>query len=406
MNRKTKDQVLPSQQSDRIQDIDILRGFALFGVILVNIFYFNTPSDYFSAYYNQFHDPLNEIIFHGLTWFFSGKFYPIFSFLFGLGFSIQFMKSLQKGVNPYKFLARRLTILLFFGLAHIVFVWEEDILFIYAVFGFILLILAGRSPEFILKATLILYFIPIGFKVVGHFSHTGIAVPTTINSFDEQVRFYTLAPYGQILQQRIAIYLQKFSQLDILISELDRLAYFLLGFYVGGKNYIANFAKDKEGWLKIMLISLFVFGTGFLVDKIWLGNLDKLSNPALLLALKEIVIGIMNFFQIIFYMIGFLLILTIPRIRLFFTPLAGIGRIALTVYLAHTTFFTFLFYSFGFQLYGSLEPIQLFVFALSFFSVCVLFSLFWLTRFYYGPMEWAWRSLTYGEVLPFRKRKI
>jgi uncharacterized protein len=121
--------ILPSQATDRIQDIDILRGFALFGVVLVNVFYFNIPSAYFDSYYSKFSDPVNEIIFHGLNWFFSGKFYPIFSFLFGLGFAIQFMRSHQKAVNPYRFLVRRLTILLIFGLAHIVLVWEEDILF-------------------------------------------------------------------------------------------------------------------------------------------------------------------------------------------------------------------------------------------------------------------------------------
>jgi len=401
---KPIEHILPSQATDRIQDIDILRGLALFGVMLVNIFYFNIPDAYFSTYYDQFTDPVNAIIFHGLNWFFSGKFYPIFSFLFGLGFAIQFMRSQQKGINPYMFLGRRLTILLIFGMAHIVLVWEEDILFIYAVFGFILLALTGRSSKFIFGTAIFLYLVPIAFKVAGHFAHIGDAAQESSSSLDALVRFYTTASYGQILQRRIAFYIQKFSQLKILISQLDRLAFFLFGLYVGRKNYLATFAKDAGFWFKVMLTSFFIFGSGFLVDKIWLKDLETLKDPTFLLALDEIVGDISNLFQIFVYIIGFLLILTIPKWRRFFGPLAGIGRMALTVYLAHTSFFAFLFYSFGFRLYGSLAPNQLFLITIGFFSICVLLSLFWLNLFHYGPVEWVWRSFTYGEALPFRKQ--
>lgn len=404
MKSKPIEHILPSQATDRIQDIDILRGFALFGVMLVNVFYFNIPDGYFSTYYDQFTDPVNAIIFHGLNWFFSGKFYPIFSFLFGLGFAIQFMRSQQKAVNPYRFLARRLTILLIFGLAHIVLVWEEDILFIYAVFGFVLLALTSRSSKFILGTAIFLYLVPIAFKVVSHFAQIGDAAQGSSSSLDALVRFYTTASYGQILQQRIIFYTQKFSQLDILISQLDRLAFFLFGLYVGRKNYIATFAKDSKFWFKLMLVFFSIFGSGFLVDKIWLRDLETLKTPAFLPALEEIVGGISNLFQIFVYIIGFLLILTIPKWRRFFEPLAGIGRMALTVYLAHTTFFSFLFYSFGFRLYGSLDPLQLLLIAFGFFFISILFSLLWLHYFYYGPLEWVWRSLTYGMALPFRKQ--
>jgi uncharacterized protein len=193
--------------------------------------------------------------------------------------------------------------------------------------------------------------------------------------------------------------------LDILISQLDRLAFFLFGLYVGRKNYIATFAKDAGFWFKVTLISFLIFASGFLIDKIWLRDLETLKNPAFLQALDEIIGGISNLFQIFVYVIGFLLILTIPTWRRFFEPLAGIGRMALTVYLAHTSFFAFLFYSFGFRLYGSLVPNQLLLIAIVFFSICSLLSLFWLKRFHYGPMEWVWRSFTYGEALPFRKPK-
>ncbi len=399
------DAISPSRSTDRILDIDILRGFALFGVILVNVFYFNVPAAYFSEYYNQFNDPLNSGLFHILNWFFTGKFYPIFSFLFGLGFSIQFLKSRQKGANPYTFLARRLTILLLFGLAHIIFVWEEDILFIYAVFGFVLLALAERSPKFILATALVLYFAPHIFNIANIFFQSYAHPSVTLDSINTYVNFYTTAPYLQILHERIAIYLQKFSQSDILISQLNRLAFFLMGLYVGKKNYIATFGKESRYWFKFLLISLCVFLAGFLVDKIWLRDLDKLGNPPFLLSIQEMVNAISNLFQVYVYITGFLLLLTVSWIKPFFVPLANIGRTALTVYLMHSTVFSFIFYSFGLKLYGSLIPIQLFAIAIGLFFVDVVLSILWLKYFQYGPLEWIWRSLTYNKVLPLRKRE-
>jgi len=394
----------PSKSTERIQDVDILRGFALFGVILVNVFYFHVPAQYFSEYYNQFTDPLNKGLFYFLSWFFTGKFYPIFSFLFGLGFSIQFLNARQKNVNPYTFLARRLTILLLFGLAHIIFVWEEDILFIYAVCGFVLLALAERSPKFILATALALYFAPHAFNVANNFFQFTAHSSVMVDSFNTYVDFYTTAPYWQILRERIAIYLQKFSQLEVLISQLNRLAFFLMGLYVGRNNYIAAFRKESRYWFRLLLISFCIFSAGFLADKIWLKDLENARYPALLLSIEEIVIGITSLFQVFIYIIGFLLLLTVNRIRPFLTPLSNIGRTALTIYLMHSTVFSFIFYSFGLKLYGSLIPTQLFTIALGLFSVDVILSILWLKYFQYGPLEWAWRSLTYNKVLPIRIR--
>jgi uncharacterized protein len=401
---KPVEHILPSQATDRIQDLDILRGFALFGVILVNVFYFNAPDAYFDLYYGQYNDPVNMSIMYAHNWFFTGKFYPIFSFLFGLGFSIQFVRALQKRNNPYVFLLRRLTILLLFGFAHIIFVWENDILFIYAVFGFVLLTVMGRSSKFILSAGLILYLVPIGFDVMDDLAHIVAQSPEVSSSFGEFVRFYTTASYWQILQHRILMYLHNYSQSDELISHLDQLAFFLLGLYTDRKNYISTFAKESRFWLRVLFFTFCIFALGFLLDKTWLTNLSKLENPELPLAIEDVVTEITRFFQVFVYIIGFLWLLTVPRIRLFFAPLANIGRMALTGYLMHTIVFSFLFYSFGLHLFGALAPVQLVIVASGYYLMFAFLSLFWLNHFLYGPFEWVWRSLTYGKVLPFRKQ--
>lgn len=396
--------IAPGKSADRILDIDILRGFALFGVILVNIFYFHVPAAYFSTYYEQFSDFVNRNAYEVVNWFFTGKFYPIFSFLFGLGFSIQFLNARKKGVNPYIFLARRLTILLLFGLAHIIFVWEEDILFIYAVFGFVLLILFEASPKFILGAALLLYFASPVYDMLDHFFKIRSGGPAAFDSIDAYADFYITASYWQILQERLSIYVQKYNQPGEIISLLNRLAFFLMGLYAGKKNYIVTFRERSRDWLKFLCVSFAVFSIGFLADKLWLKDLESAPHSALLLSLEEIINSISSLFQVLVYIIGFLFLLTLDRIRPLLLPLASIGRTALTVYLTHTIVFSFLFYSFGLGLYATLTPIQLLTIAVVLFLVNVLASIFWLTYFQYGPLEWIWRSLTYNKLLPLRRR--
>ena len=153
------------------------------------------------------------------------------------------------------------------------------------------------------------------------------------------------------------------------------------------------------------MIFFCIFAAGFLADKIWLRDLDKLGNPPLLLSIEQMVIAISNLFQVYIYIIGFLLLLTVNRVRPFLTPLSNIGRTALTVYLMHTIIFSFIFYSFGLKQYGSLVPIQLFSIAIALFIADVILSIVWLRYFQYGPLEWVWRSLTYKKVLPIRKQE-
>ena len=403
MKADREGQIVPSKSPDRVLDIDILRGFALFGVILVNIFYFQVPAVYFSAYYEQFSDLWSRIVVYILNWFFTGKFYPIFSFLFGLGFSIQFLNARKKGTNPYTFLARRLAILMLFGLVHIIFVWEEDILFIYAIFGFVLLMLIDQSPRFILAAALILYFASPVFDILSNFFNGSVDDPDAFNSISAYTDFYVNASYWQILQERVKIYVQNYNQPGEILSLLNRLAFFLMGLYAGKKNYITTFREQSSYWFQMLLLSIGVFSVGFLIDKLWLKNLYTANSP-ILLSLEEIVNSISNLFQVFVYMIGFLLLLTVSRLRPLLLPLANIGRTALTVYLTHTIVFSFLFYSFGLKLYASLTPIQLLVIAIVLFFVDVILSILWLKYFQYGPLEWVWRSLTYNKVLPLRKR--
>ena len=395
--------VLPTQGHERISELDTLRGIALFGVLVVNIFYFSVPALYFDSYFAQFHDRLNTTVLRMMFWFFDEKFYPIFSLMFGVGLSIQFSKSVDAGVRPFAFLGRRLIVLLLFGLAHIIFVWEEDILFIYALFGLMVLVIIECPPKFLLMTSVVLYLVSPLFNIVNFYSHFMPLPSGSFESFGYYVNFYTTASYGQILHERVWLYVHKLSRLDVVFSELDRMAYILLGYYIERKGVVYSITQKPRNWVKVYVISLLVFLAAFFIDKIWLRDLDLLGNPPALLALQEISISVSDLFLVLSYIIGFLLLLKNERMRRLFVPFSNIGRTAFTSYLAHTVVYSFLFYSFGLKLYGSLSPIWLFTIAIMLYTIEAVLSILWLKTFIYGPLEWVWRSLTYKKLLPLMR---
>lgn len=391
-----------NSQNNRIVEVDILRGLALFGVVLVNIFYFQVPAVFFDEYYAGFTDLPNRGAVYVMNWFFNLKFYPIFSFLFGMGIAIQFQNFTNKGKSPYHFLVRRLLFLFLFGLAHVIFIWDGDILLIYALFGFILLALVGRSSRVILASAVFFYFVPVMFNVFEHFLRVAPFVVLPEHSLDAYIQFYTQAPYLHILVERLTVYLQTFLTARFIISEFSRLAYFLLGAFVVRQNLLRELSHGFSYWKKAFLFSTMVFGVGFFIDKMWMNDLDRFNDP-FLYSLEDLINSISSFFLVLAYLVGFLIVVRWDRIRRVLLPFSNMGKMTLTLYILHTLVYSFLFYSYGLRQYASLTPLGLFAVAIGYFMFSALVSTWWLDHFRYGPLEWIWRSLTYGKFLPLQK---
>ncbi|MEO7294151.1 MAG: hypothetical protein ABIW34_13665, partial [Ginsengibacter sp.] len=129
----------PVQNTERAQILDVLRGIAILGIFINNIYGFTGYGFLTEKYKQQFSTyPIDNIISFLQTMFVEGKFYSLFSLLFGIGFSIIIIRNEQKGINAFKVFYRRLAILILIGVAHIFFLWEGDILLLYAMLGFIL----------------------------------------------------------------------------------------------------------------------------------------------------------------------------------------------------------------------------------------------------------------------------
>lgn len=392
-----------NSQNNRIVELDILRGLALFGVTLVNIFYFQVPTAFFDSYYAGFTDLPNRGAIYLMNWFFNEKFYPIFSFLFGLGIAIQFLNFKANGKNPYQPLLRRLFLLLFFGVLHVLFVWEGDILLIYALFGFVLLSLLRLTPKLLLTSAVFFYFVPVAFDVLNNLLTILGSDTLYVRSFEAYIQFYTQASYGQILVERLVLFSQMFLNVETFISEFTRLAYFLLGAFVVRQGLLAPAPKDHSFWRRVFFVSLSFFAIGFFIDKLWLNDLRRFNNP-ILFSLEDLNNSLVNLFLVLIYLSGFLLLLRLPRVAQRLDLFSRLGRMTLTIYFLHTIFYSFLFYSYGLRLYASLSPLELYAVSLGYFLAAAFLSRWWLHRFYFGPLEWLWRSITYGRWLPLKKQ--
>jgi uncharacterized protein len=160
-------QALHVALSDRSDILDILRGFALFGVLLDNVFGFTGWGFLTQAHHEALSTwPADGVIGMLEQVFINGKFYSLFSLLFGIGFSIILIRNEQKGLNPYRIFYRRLFILLLIGAGHLFLLWEGDILFLYALIGFILPLFRKCSDKTLLITAAVLILSPVLIDIV------------------------------------------------------------------------------------------------------------------------------------------------------------------------------------------------------------------------------------------------
>jgi uncharacterized protein len=149
----------PVALNERVYAIDLMRGFALLGILLINMLTFHSPFSYIDPY-KWFDGALDTEVFSALDIFVQASFYPLFSMLFGYGLAMQFMKA-QKNQRPFMPIAvKRLLILLAFGIIHAFLIWYGDILITYAITGFFLLGFIRLKPAWLLGLAAAIYVIP------------------------------------------------------------------------------------------------------------------------------------------------------------------------------------------------------------------------------------------------------
>ncbi|MGG1696256.1 DUF418 domain-containing protein [Bacillus zhangzhouensis] len=378
----------PMSLRDRVHFLDIVRGFALMGIILVNYFLIVDSAKGFDMEAND--------VFHNLVnWFASGKFITLFSFLFGVGFMIFMDRAAQKVDSPNKLFARRLTILLGFGLLHVTFVWIGDILAYYAVAGFLLLFFYKRTAKTILYWLITLFVI----QLLTPFFTTLLNTISTGSSGKPDFADFELSSHNSLTY--LASIGDRWADMVTMASSSFFTVYsmffmFLLGVYFVKMEFFKHMEAKKAIWKRIWLICTIAFlitqGSTIITavnpfeNTLWMDTISALEQNGGLT-------GSM------FYMSSLaMLFLHVPQLRGALMVFTKVGRMSLTCYLLHSIIGTMLFLKYGAGLVDHLQPAGTFFMAIGVYVFLVLFSTFWLKRFKYGPMEFIWRQLTYGKV--------
>lgn len=407
----------PVQQTERIQIVDILRGFALFGILLVNMIIFAHPMQVvlFPV------EPTAPWYDRAAEWFIhfagEGKFYALFSLLFGLGLTLQMERIEGRGGRFVPLYARRLLVLLGIGIVHAFLIWVGDILIMYALLGFLLLLFRKAKPGTLLIWVIILILLPVLFNLgLTALVEWGRSVPeaapqiqasfanTTANFKAEMAqayRVYATGNFATITRQRIADYFSM-GLTAYLVMGFHVLAMFLLGVYFGKQGIFRNLEAHRLLFKRLLIWGLIigVSGNALYASLILILSRIELTWP-LFLATAGQSIGaplLMLAYVSIFCLLAFSST-SGERLKV----LAPVGQMALTNYLTQSIVCTLIFYGYGLRLFGKIGAAAGIGLTLLIYLLQIPFSQWWMQRFYYGPAEWLWRSLTYLKPQPMKR---
>ncbi len=406
---------LPIQHQERSYILDILRGFALLGIFVANCGVFTMyaflSEEQQAALFTSKTDQYFNYFYHA---FIDGKFYSIFSLLFGIGFSVILLRSELAGKSPLKIFYRRLFILILIGFAHALLLWDGDILLLYALIGAFLPLFRKCSDKTLLILWTALIFSPLLFdsvKVISNgaldlsnpIEQIAIAVDTKNGIDDENFRTWLVVHTDYISQFKF-IQGGFFWRWEGLIgtNRLPKvLGMFLLGLYVGRNMIYANLEQHKpllkqvQRWGFIIGIQASLAYAWFILDE------TNLPKPGGLLDTFFYAISVVPLS--LGYATTLCLLWLNPTWKKRLMIFAPAGRMALTNYLMQTVIAITLYYGIGFGLGAKFGPTLFIPIAVAVFIVQLMSSKLWLTYFRFGPMEWIWRQLTYGKLLPIRK---
>lgn len=386
---------------ERIASLDIIRGFALFGIFLVNFPSFH-PAGYPVQMFSL--DPgytgLDRSIRLFYDMFVQTKFYTIFSFLFGLGFYIFMCRAEKKGFPVYRLFTRRLLVLLVFGLLHLIFLWYGDILHTYALAGFILLFFYRKSNRVILGWAFGLLIIVLSLMTLPLFFSDQLygSLQQEQHALGQQEMKRTLDMYEHASYIEWVTYRFSAEVSDILsntpLTVASILPLFLFGLYAGRRGILREPDKHTRfiwlTWIGTLTMSIPLVSMVFAVEY------DIVSFGAAKLDAKRLFIQLSGLTLCFFYMSSLLLLMGNRLARTLLVPLGYAGRMALTNYLGQTIVALILMRGFG--LFETFTLGIGLIICIAVYVLQILFSFYWLRFFRFGPLEWIWRSITYGAL--------
>ena len=402
----------PVGEAERVEVVDVLRGFALCGILVVNIMWFKAPGSLGGFGYEG--PPLDRLVAAGVFALAQAKFFTLFSFLFGWGFAAQFLRAEERGAAagfPRRYL-RRSAILGLIGVVHIVLLSEGDIL-LYAVLGLLLLPLRRARPEILRRWVKWLLIVPaaaallmFGALALGRAAPEGAAEIAasdreTAEEFRSAARTTTAAYLEPALARTAATRVENYGRnawIQLVLAPTV-LAMFVLGL-AAGRRHLTPDTEDHRALLRRVRTWGLVVGLPVAVLSAAGASLLPTLSALMCVWVNGTVAGPLLAMA---YGSGIALLWQRAGWQRVLRPLAAMGRMALTNYLLQSVVATLLFYGYGLGLARRVSPSLALLIVLAILAGQLLVSRWWLRRYRFGPAEWLWRTLTYGARQPLRR---
>jgi uncharacterized protein len=393
----------------RVDVLDALRGTAILGILLYNVadftgYEFITDAQRASLPASGVDGPVG----FAREWLVQGKFYSLFSLLFGIGLGLQLGQA--PSLDTRRRIRRRLLILLAIGLAHSVLIWFGDILVTYAVLGLVALAAChSRQAPTLARWGLALLVSPIVLYGALLALVLALPAPSTPPGADEALppaiaAAFAAMPGGSYLEVVTgnAVLSAAGWGRRLLIMALPRiLGMFLIGLWVVRSGWLARIGRPgpaEHAVLARLARMGLLIGLPLAAAGAWLGGSGAPRMPTLQGWLEITVEAVATPLLAVAYAAVLVRWHAAAPSRL--APAAAVGRMALTNYLMHSILGVALFYGIGLGLWGTVALAPSMAGAVGLVGLQALVSTWWLRRAYFGPVEWLWRQGTYGQRLP------
>jgi uncharacterized protein len=391
------DVAAPVAPSERIEIIDILRGFALFGVLAANMKGYSWPAMVYDV--STFHTGtgfLNQAAEVFLLLFVRYKSVTLLSFLFGLGFYIQMTRAESRGSKFGNIYLRRSLVLLAFGILHIVLLWWLDILSYYAIAAILLLAFRRKDLKslkrwiigFAILAPLLAVAGSIG-STDSNNDETGLA-----EEFKQSIAIHQHGSYSEILKLRLHEFASQSLNLgDFLPTMSILMAFILMGAWAGRMRILQEPREHLPEIRKAFRWGLVLGGPVTLLHAI---AVFFFADNELLVGVSELLFITVGSLLFLSFAAGIVLLAQNKAWLKRLSILAPLGRMTLTNYLMQSVICTSIFNGYGLALYGRVGSAAGLLFTIVIYTLQIFFSRWWLSKFRFGPMEGLWRALTYG----------
>jgi uncharacterized protein len=398
--------------SERIISLDLLRGIAVLGILIMNIQSFAMIS---AAYINPTAFG-NFTGIHKITWIFnnlmaSEKFINIFSILFGAGVILLYERKKSQGANVWWIQLKRNFWLLVFGLIHAYLIWYGDILVYYSMCGIFVFLFRKLDTKPLIAISAVFFIVPPILSVASGLTVSELSAIEYGYSVDawlpdkEKIAAELAAikgSYPELIKYRFhhLKYMHTYLFAELFFWRVSALMFMGMALF---KNGFLTAKKTAAFYRKVIIIGLplgaffSIFGMVQNFKASWQMEYSMYFGH------------LYNYFGSIATSLAYISIAMLfaksPKYTTFKQLISSTGKMAFTNYILMSVICGLLFYGIGFNLFGQVERFQQLLVVIAVWAILISFSFVWLKNYYFGPLEWLWRFLTYGKKPPFKREQ-